>query len=327
MAEIALERQLDQAIGAMLAGSAPVEQGTPEFAGLVELARALQDLPDDRFKMRLGAELLAKSQGRTPMTTHVTSQAKAVIQTVTPFITVPDGANLIGFMKHVFDAEDMGRHPHGSGDGFVATVRIGSSDLLVMAGESLRGHERPATLHVYMPDCDAAYLRALDAGASPILAPADYPYGERAGFVADPFGNRWNIATRLGSSYVPEGRGRVGSCLDVASFSAVMDFLGRAFGAEEEGPRRSEAGRVTHAFVRMGKDIVEMGEWDEHGQPRPFAFYLHTDDVDAVYHRAVAAGAVSLSPPADQAYGDRMAVLLDPFGNQWIPAMGIKSST
>jgi PhnB protein len=322
MADIALVEQLDQAIEAMLAGLAPGEQNDLVAAGLAEIAGALRGLPDDHFKKRLAAELLVKSQGRPHMTTQVT----AVIHTITPFITVPEGAKLIDFMKHVFNAEDLGRHPHGSGDGFVAAVKIGSSDLIVMGGEPVRGHERPATLHLYVPDCDAAYQRALDAGAATVLAPAEYPYGERAGFVADAFGNRWNIATRLGSRYLPEGRGDVTSCLNVANFSASLDFLERAFGAEVEGHRHVEDGRVAHAFVRIGEAIVEMGEWDEHRQPRPFGFYLNTNDVDAVYHRAVAAGAVSLSPPADQMYGDRMAVLLDPFGNQWLPAMRVKSS-
>jgi PhnB protein len=315
MANIALHEQLNKAIEAMLAGLVPQERFELELAGLVEIAGLLRDLPDDRFRKHLTAKLLAEPE------------RKSVIHTVTPFITVPEGAKLIDFIKHVFNAEEVSRHPHGSGDGFVAAVKIGSSDLILMGGEPVRGSERPATLHVYVPDCDVAYQRALDAGAATVLAPAEYPYGERAGFVADPFGNQWNIATRLGSSYIPEGRGDVTSCLNVANFSACLDFLERAFGAEVEGHRHLEDGRVTHAFVRIGEAIVEMGEWDEHGKPRPFGFYLNTDDVDAVYHRAVAAGAVSLSPPGDQMYGDRMAVLLDPFGNQWLPATRIQPSS
>jgi uncharacterized glyoxalase superfamily protein PhnB len=65
-----------------------------------------------------------------------------------------------------------------------------------------------------------------------------------------------------------------------------------------------------------------MGEANE-PQP-PGTFYARTDDVGAVYDRAVDAGAISLSPPADQSYGDRMAVLQDPFGNRWLPATPIK---
>ena len=120
-------------------------------------------------------------------------------------------------------------------------MRIGDSDLFVMGGESLRGQERPAALHVYVKDCDAIYQRALDAGAvtlgSPgVGEPADRPYGERAAFVQDPFGNYWFIATRHGSNYVGEGLGHVTPCLLPSKAAPLNDFLKRAFGAKVEGP-------------------------------------------------------------------------------------------
>jgi len=49
----------------------------------------------------------------------------------------------------------------------------------------------------------------------------------------------------------------------------------------------------------------------------PTTFYLYVEDTDALYNRAIAAGAKSLSAPADQPYGDRNAGVEDPFGNQW----------
>jgi PhnB protein len=79
---------------------------------------------------------------------------------------------------------------------------------------------------------------------------------------------------------------------------------------------------VEHAFVRIGEVLLEMADAVEEGL-RPFGFYLYTDDVDAVYHRAVAAGAVSIAPPADQPFGDRIAVIQDTFGNQWIAAKNL----
>ncbi len=98
----------------------------------------------------------------------------------------------------------------------------------------------------------------------------------------------------------------------------VIDFLKQAFGAEEVAVYE-QGGRVMHAVMRIGSATIEMGEAD---QP-PVAFYVYTDDVDAVYDRAVAAGATSLLQPADQAYGDRMAIVRDPFGNLWYPAKRI----
>jgi PhnB protein len=316
MPDLALIEQLDRAIDALLAGAAP-ESTDPALAGLIELASELRDMPDDRFKTRLGAELIAE-QRRVPMTASTT----AVIHAITPFISVPDGAKLIDFMKRTFGAEEVARNPHGPHGGFVASVKIGDSDILIMGDESLRGREQPAELHVYVKDCDAVYQRALDAGAVPIPSPsvgkpADRPYGERAGFVQDPFGNCWFIATSFGPNYFPPGRRHVTPCVHSSKARAIADFVKRAFGAEMEDVHEA-GGRIMHAFVRMGEAMFELGEPDE--ERSRHGFYLYTDDVDAVYHRAVAAGAISISPPADQAYGDRMAVVQDPFGNLWLPA-------
>ena len=71
------------------------------------------------------------------------------------------------------------------------------------------------------------------AGLESICAPEDRPYGERAGFVKDRFGNHWYIATAFGASYVPEGRRTVTPFLHVRGGAALIDFLTRAFGAVE----------------------------------------------------------------------------------------------
>jgi len=332
MPDRALIEQLDQAIDGMLAGAKQTGSADPTLSALMEIAGTLRDLPDNGFKTRLSRELQAEFQRRPPMTRStpiesIESAAAefATIHTITPFICVPEGAKLIEFMKHTFGAEETTRHPHGP-DGFVAGVRIGDSDLLIMGGESLRGAECPAALHVYVKDCDATYQRALDAGAFTIGSPgvgepADRPYGERAAFVSDPFGNYWFIATRLGPNYVGVGLGHVTPSLLPTSAPPLIDFLKRAFGANVEG-LHEEAGRMVHAFVRIGEAMVEMSEAEEE-RLRPFGFYLHTDDVDAVYHRALAAGAISILPPADQFYGDRLAIMEDPAGNRWFAAKRI----
>jgi PhnB protein len=314
--ERALIEQLNLAIDEMLrmlAAAVPAESADATLSGLMKVAGKLRDLPDDGFKTRLSREL----QGMTTF---------AAIHKVTAFICVAEGAQLIEFMKHTFGAQETGRHPHGP-DGFVAGVKIGDSDLLVMGGESLRGAESPAALHVYVKDCDATYQRALDAGAVTIGAPgvgepADRPYGERAAFVSDPFGNYWFIATRRGSDDVGEVLEHVTPSLLPSSAPPLVDFLKRAFGAKVEG-LYEEGGRMVHAFIRIGEAVVEMAESEE--PLRPFGFYIHTDDVDAVYHRAVAAGAIPILPPADQLFGDRLAIVQDPAGNRWFAAKRVAS--
>jgi PhnB protein len=68
--------------------------------------------------------------------------------------------------------------------------------------------EMPTALHVYVPDADSVYQRALEAGASSLEEPIDQFYGDREAGVRDPSGNVWWIAThKLGAAemYIPRG--------------------------------------------------------------------------------------------------------------------------
>jgi PhnB protein len=76
-------------------------------------------------------------------------------------------------------------------------------------------------------------------------------------------------------------------------------------------------GTIAHAEVRIGDSAVMMGEPMGEQQPRPATLYLYVNDTDAVYQRALQAGATSLMEPADQFYGDRNAGVQDVFGNYW----------
>jgi uncharacterized glyoxalase superfamily protein PhnB len=67
--------------------------------------------------------------------------------------------------------------------------------LMVSDGGGLRDPSS-AFLYVYVPDVEATFRAAIDAGATSIEAPLDTPYGDRRATVRDPFGNTWQIATR-----------------------------------------------------------------------------------------------------------------------------------
>ena len=102
---------------------------------------------------------------------------------------VEDLALEVAFLHAAFGATG------GLPDGRPAELTIGDSLLLVSGTEA-----RPATrsfLYLYVPDVDAVYARALAAGATPLEAPRDVPYGDRRTMVEDPFGNAWQIATML----------------------------------------------------------------------------------------------------------------------------------
>jgi uncharacterized glyoxalase superfamily protein PhnB len=94
----------------------------------------------------------------------------------------------------------------------------------------------------------------------------------------------------------------------------LIDFLKAAFNATELGVYKTPEGRLIYAALRVGDGALEMGE-GEGGSPS--AFYLYVQDADAVYKRAVDAGARSLYAPADQPYGDRVGGIEDAWGNTW----------
>jgi len=104
----------------------------------------------------------------------------------------------------------------------------------------------------------------------------------------------------------------------------VINFLKRAFGAEELGRYASPDGVIHHVTIKIGDSHMEMGEAHGKYQPMPAMFYLYVPDCDAVYRRALAAGATSISEPKDQSYGDRSAGVKDVFGNQWYISTHIK---
>lgn len=318
MPDRALDELLDQAIDAILARS-PVEAAGSELDALVRIAGALREMPAERFQSRLKKEL----QRRTLMTSIAAAPVREGFRTVTPYITVPEGARLIEFLKRTFGAEELLRSH--SPLGFHAEIRIGDSMLMIGSGESVRGHERIGAFHVYVPDCDDVYRRAIEAGATSVGEPADRPYGERSGFVKDFAGNHWYIATRFPSNIAPEGLGTVLPFVFPPKARVFIDFVKRAFGAEEMGVFE-ESGRVVHAAVRIGDAVLEMGEAGEEAPSLPSRFFLYVEDCDASYRRAIAAGATSIAEPTDQPYGHRTATVLDPFSNQWVPASLLKSA-
>jgi PhnB protein len=240
-------------------------------------------------------------------------------RTVTPYLVVEDAPALIAFTARAFGAEETHRSS-GSGGGIHAEVRIGDSMLMIGGGAEGRPLGRPpmpTALHVYVEDTDAVYRRALAAGATSIGEPVDQPYGERSAGVKDASGTVWYIATARGEHYIPAGLHTVNVYLHPLRAEPVIRFMERAFGATGVEKYASPDGVIQHASVTIVDSVIEMGEAHGPYQPMPTTFYLYVPDADAAYWRAVNAGAESVSAPADQPFGDRMATVKDVFGNQW----------
>lgn len=109
--------------------------------------------------------------------------------TVTPRIVARDTADLVEFLKEVFQARGDFRADVPS------EIEIGDSRILI-SGEGPRD-VMPAFLYVYVENADSTYQRALAAGAQSLEEPRDLPYGDRRGMVKDRWGNVWQIATRI----------------------------------------------------------------------------------------------------------------------------------
>ena len=250
----------------------------------------------------------------------MTSQVNPIPEgyhTVTPYLIVQEAEKLVDFVKQAFGATETLRTT-GSAGGLHAEVMIGDSMLMIGGGKGVK--EIPTSLHIYMPEADAVYLRALAAGGTSLHEPVDQPYGDREAGVKDPTGNYWWIAThKLGpaGTHVPEGLQAVTPFLHPVGAAKLIDFMKEAFAAEEISRYQSPDGMIQHATERIGNSMIEMGEAHGEAQPMPPALYMYVEDLDASYERALKAGATSLQSPTEQAYGDRTAWVKDAWDITW----------
>jgi PhnB protein len=131
---------------------------------------------------------------------------------------------------------------------------------------------------------------------------------------------------------IPEGYHSIQPYLHIRGAAQAIEFYTQVFGAKEIMRMPQPDGRIGHAEIRLGDSVVMLAdEYPErgiHGPQHyggaPMTIMFYTEGCDAVYHKAIAAGAKSLREPTDQFYGDRMAGIEDPFGFQWYIATHIK---
>lgn len=324
MAERDLIQQLDQAVDAMFAGGRAA--AGPEVTELMRIAGFVRDLPSRDFRARLKTELMiqAQKENKTMATTTVSTSATPGVsyiregfRSITPYLHGPREAGLMEFLKQAFGAQEFGRYLRPDGSLMHGEVRIGDSVVELADVPNEFPGPRATMLHVYVEDVDAVYKRAIEAGAVSIYEPSIKPYGDREGAITDPVGNQWFIGTHQGSSHVPEGLHSVTPTVIARGAAQYIDFLKRAFGAEEAMRHESPEGTVVHAKIRIGDSILETSEAHGKWQPMPGALHFYMPNVDEAYQRALDAGAVSLNAPMDQPYGERSASVVDSQGNYW----------
>jgi uncharacterized glyoxalase superfamily protein PhnB len=117
--------------------------------------------------------------------------------------------------------------------------------------------------------------------------------------------------------HVPEGYSTVTPWIVSRDTARLLDFVARAFGAEELARVELEDGSIGHAEFRVGDSIVMAFDARRQWPDTPALLRLYVEDADAVHRRAVEAGATSVTEMTELFFGDRVGRVRDPLGNLW----------
>jgi len=127
-------------------------------------------------------------------------------QAVTPYLIIKGAAQAIDYYKKIFGATELFRMDGPDGKVGHAELQIGDSHIM-LADENPSmgtGHASattiggsPVSLYLYLPDVDAVVDRAVTEGAKILKPVQDQFYGDRSGFIQDPFGHLWGVATHV----------------------------------------------------------------------------------------------------------------------------------
>jgi PhnB protein len=133
----------------------------------------------------------------------VVSPVPEDFHTITPQLVVSGVAAAIEWYSQALGAHELLRNAAPDGRIMHSELLLGDSRFFVVDEfpESMRSPATlggtPVTLHLYVPDVDALFSRATDAGATVLMPVADQFWGDRYGMLSDPFGHRWSIASRI----------------------------------------------------------------------------------------------------------------------------------
>jgi len=322
-------------------------------AALARVAAELRGLPRENFKALLRAQL----EGRTPMASKATAAPAAQQTATAYLIVKGAARAIEFYKQAFGATEIMRLHGPGENIGHAeirignTTIMLSDEfpDYGSLSAQTLGGS--PVKIHLSVDDVDAVAARAVAAGAKVLHPVQDQFYGERSGQFADPFGYTWMISTQteqltaeeierrfaalhqpssapsasaeepqfsLPVPYIRKGFRTLTPYLLVPGAAKLITFFKQAFGAEEifRVPRPG-SDLIMHAELRIADSMVELADATAEFKPRASSNILYVPDVDAVFQRAVAAGATSLAAPTDRPYGDREGAVKDPGGNTW----------
>ena len=134
---------------------------------------------------------------------------------------------------------------------------------------------------------------------------------------------------------IPEGYHTLTPYLAVENAAEAIEFYKRAFGASEHMRMPGPNGTIAHAEIRIGDSLVMLSDPFPQSSVRPpkqlggtsASLFMYVEDVDAVFKRAVDAGATVTTEVADQFWGDRFGSVTDPYGHLWSIATHVEDLT
>lgn len=283
----------------------------------------------------------------------VAEPVAAIRVTASPRLAFRDPAKAIEFYQRALGAKETFRFEVG-GTIPHAELKIGDSTIDI-TGEWPEGGRfsaetlgnSPVWMTVEVPDVDTFAQHAVAEGMKLVRPPQNQFYGHRDATLQDPFGYTWGVYTvkeemsveemhrrmkgestgpeggrmkpATGVDPVPRGFRTVTPYLVAEDGNALIDFVLKAFGAEEVLRIPTPTG--VHGEVRIGDSMMMIGGGVA-GKKfpatlHPNALHVYVKDADAAYKSALAAGATSLDGPRDQDYGERSATVKDTAGNFW----------
>jgi PhnB protein len=346
---------LNRIVDAIIADPrAPLQgEGGAELASLARITSYLRGLPREDFKKLLKSEF----EGRKPMSSAAKPIAEVRASTSPRMTFKDAAKAIEFYKRafgarETFRFEAGGHIAHAEiaiGDSILMLAEEWPEGGRFSA-ETLGNS--PIWLSVRVDDVDAFAEHAIAAGIEVKRPIQDQFYGHRDVLLADPFGYIWSVHTvkeemsveemhrrMKGMTTGPEGgklsaeahlQKRVNPIrsgfqlvtpyLVAEDGEALLRFAKEAFGAEETLRSPGPAGGI-HGEVRIGDSMLMVGggipAHEFKGKPNTTALHVYVEDTDAVYEKAIAAGATSIGAPQDHEYGERGAGVKDLAGNFW----------
>ena len=326
-----------------------------EMRALAQVAASLRGLPREDFRARLKNDLQRRNtMASKPVPAAQELQTATAYLIVKDAAAAIDFYKKVFGAREIMrlDRPDGGI---GHAEIRIGNTSIALSDEFPQLGgfspQTIGGNS--TKIIVYVADADAVARAAIAAGAKEVQPVADQFWGDRSGQVADPFGYTWIVSTHkedltpdemqkryddyrrrgllpgtkpespAGESSsavnpIPEGFHSLTQYLAVTGAANLIEFFKVAFGAQEKfRVNRPGAETIMHAQLQIGDSVLELADATDEFSARRTGSILHVEDVDAVYARALQAGATVLHPPVEQSYGDYEASVADPSGNFW----------